>query len=40
MVHTSGAAYPHNLPLLTFDGKHTSLSELKGKVVFVNMWAS
>ncbi|MBW3127119.1 TlpA family protein disulfide reductase [Hymenobacter profundi] len=36
----SSAAYPHNLPLVTLDGKAVNLSELKGKVVFVNLWAS
>ncbi|SHL11483.1 TlpA family protein disulfide reductase [Hymenobacter psychrotolerans] len=40
VVPTGGAAYPHNLPLTTLDGKRTNLSELKGKVVFVNLWAS
>ncbi|MBC6608187.1 TlpA family protein disulfide reductase [Hymenobacter sp. BT188] len=35
-----GAAYPHNLPLVALGGKNVNLSELKGKVVFVNMWAS
>ncbi|GAB2798356.1 thiol-disulfide isomerase/thioredoxin [Hymenobacter luteus] len=40
IVPTGGAAYPHNLPLLTLDGKHANLSDLKGKVVFVNLWAS
>ena len=34
------AAYPHDLPLRTLDGKTINLSDLKGKVVFVNMWAS
>lgn len=37
---TGGATYPHNLPLVTLDGKAVNLSELKGKVVFVNLWAS
>ena len=37
---TNGSAYPHNLPLTTLDGKAVNLSELKGKVVFVNLWAS
>ena len=37
---TVGAAYPHNLPLTTLDGKPVNLSEMKGKVVFVNLWAS
>ncbi|WP_165963688.1 TlpA family protein disulfide reductase [Hymenobacter radiodurans] len=34
------ATYPHNLPLVTLGGKNINLSELKGKVVFVNLWAS
>lgn len=37
---TGGVAYPHNLPMVTLDGKATNLSDLKGKVVFVNLWAS
>ena len=32
--------YPHNLPLTTLDGKAANLSDLRGKVVFVNLWAS
>ncbi|GAB2470566.1 hypothetical protein GCM10011375_38840 [Hymenobacter qilianensis] len=36
----SASAYPHHLPLVTLDGKPVNLSELKGKVVFVNLWAS
>lgn len=36
----TGGAYPHNLPLVTLDGKAVNLSDLKGKVVFVNLWAS
>ena len=40
VVLTGGAAYPHNLPLVTLDGKAVNLSDLKGKVVFVNLWAS
>ena len=40
VVLTGGAAYPHNLPLVTLDGQAVNLSELKGKVVFVNLWAS
>ncbi len=36
----AAAAYPHNLPLTTLDGKAVNLSDLKGKVVFVNLWAS
>jgi thiol-disulfide isomerase/thioredoxin len=40
VVFTSGVAYPHNLPMVTLDGKAVNLSDLKGKVVFVNLWAS
>src|SRR5687767_11801100 len=40
VVLTGGAAYPHNLPLVTLQGQRVNLSELKGKVVFVNLWAS
>ena len=41
VVATGGpAAYPHDLPLRTLDGKTVNLSDLKGKAVFVNMWAS
>ena len=40
VVLTGGAAYPHNLPLVTLDGKAVNLSDLKGKVEFVNLWAS
>ncbi|GAB2798452.1 thiol-disulfide isomerase/thioredoxin [Hymenobacter luteus] len=40
VVLTSGTAYPHNLPMVTLDGQPVNLSELKGKVVFVNLWAS
>jgi thiol-disulfide isomerase/thioredoxin len=40
VVPTSGRAYPHNVPLLTLAGQPVNLSELKGKVVFVNLWAS
>ncbi len=40
MVPTGGATYPHNLPLVTLDGQAVNLSDLKGKVVFVNLWAS
>ncbi|WP_033426241.1 TlpA family protein disulfide reductase [Hymenobacter aerophilus] len=39
-VPVGGATYPHNLPLLTLDGQHVNLSDLKGKAVFVNLWAS
>ncbi|WP_324679671.1 TlpA disulfide reductase family protein [Hymenobacter sp. GOD-10R] len=37
---TGSPAYPHNLPMVTLDGKPVNLSDLKGKVVFVNLWAS
>ena len=30
----------YNLTLLTLDGKQTSLRDLKGKVIFLNLWAS
>lgn len=40
IVLAGGAAYPHNLPLTTLDGKPVNLSDLKGKIVFVNLWAS
>ena len=40
VVLTAGVAYPHNLPMVTLDGKAVNLSDLKGKVVFVNLWAS
>ncbi|MCB2406995.1 TlpA family protein disulfide reductase [Hymenobacter lucidus] len=40
VVATTNAAYPHSLPLLTLEGKSVNLSALKGKVVFVNLWAS
>ena len=40
VVLTSGSPYPHSLPMVTLDGRAVNLSELKGKVVFVNLWAS
>ncbi|MCC3151578.1 TlpA disulfide reductase family protein [Hymenobacter sp. BT770] len=40
VVPTGGPVYPHNLPMMTPEGKAVSLSDLKGKVVFVNLWAS
>ena len=40
VVLTGSTIYPHNLPLVTLDGKAVNLSDLKGKVVFVNLWAS
>ena len=39
-VLTGPAAYPHSLPLVTLDGRRVNLSDLQGKVVFVNLWAS
>jgi thiol-disulfide isomerase/thioredoxin len=30
----------YNLDLLTLDGKKVSLQELKGKVIFMNLWAT
>ena len=39
-VVLTGGFYPHNLPMVTLDGKAANLSDLKGKVVFVNLWAS
>ena len=32
--------YPHNLTMRTPEGRTVSLSALRGKVVFVNLWAS
>ena len=32
--------YPHNLALLTPEGRAMNLSDLRGKAVFVNLWAS
>ncbi len=40
VVLTGGATYSQNLPMVTLDGKAINLSDLKGKVVFVNLWAS
>ncbi|TLM89557.1 TlpA family protein disulfide reductase [Hymenobacter jeollabukensis] len=40
IVATGGAVYPHNVPLLTLDGQAANLSQFRGKVVFVNLWAS
>jgi thiol-disulfide isomerase/thioredoxin len=34
------ASYPNNLALVTLEGKSVHLSDLRGKVVFVNLWAS
>ena len=39
-VLTGSVAYPHNLPMVTLDGQAVNLSDLKGKAVFVNLWAS
>lgn len=36
----SSANYPHQLTLNTLDGKPVELSTLKGKVVFLNQWAT
>ncbi|HKJ44729.1 MAG TPA: TlpA disulfide reductase family protein [Balneolales bacterium] len=30
----------YNLPLITFDGQKANLSQFKGKVIFINFWAS
>ena len=40
VVLTGGAAYPHDLPLVTPDGRPVNLSDFRGKAVFVNLWAS
>lgn len=40
VVLTRSPAYPHNLRMVTLDGKAVNLSDLQGKVVFVNLWAS
>jgi len=40
VVTTGASTYPHNLPLLGLDGQQVNMSTLKGKVVFVNLWAS
>src|SRR5690349_4630118 len=40
VISTGSGIYPHNLPLVTLDGKSVQISDLKGKVVFVNLWAS
>lgn len=37
---TGSRAYPHRLPLVSLDGQPVNLSDLQGKVVFVNLWAS
>ncbi|PJJ59753.1 TlpA family protein disulfide reductase [Hymenobacter chitinivorans] len=39
-VVATSSAYPHNLTLLDMQGREVSLSTLRGKVVFVNLWAS
>ena len=36
----AGGPYQHDLTMLTPDGRPVSLSELRGKAVFVNLWAS
>ncbi len=33
-------SYPHQLALTTLDGQPVQLSDLKGKVVFLNQWAT
>ena len=40
VVLAPGSTYPYNLPLVTLDGRAVNLSDLRGKVVFVNLWAS
>lgn len=40
VVLTGGDTYPHNLPLVTLDSKKLKTSKLKGKSLFVNLWAS
>ncbi len=40
VVLPTDTTYPHNLPLVTLAGQAINLSDLKGKVVFVNLWAS
>ncbi|WP_460504079.1 TlpA family protein disulfide reductase, partial [Hymenobacter agri] len=37
---SSGGPYPHNLTMLTAEGRPVNLSDLRGKAVFVNLWAS
>jgi thiol-disulfide isomerase/thioredoxin len=37
---SAGGPYGHNLALVTPEGRPVSLSELRGKAVFVNLWAS
>ncbi|MBX0291637.1 TlpA family protein disulfide reductase [Hymenobacter sp. HSC-4F20] len=39
-VQATRTSYPHNLSLLTLDGKPANLRDLQGKVVLVNLWAS
>lgn len=36
----SARTYPINLPLTTIDGRPANLSQFRGKVVLVNLWAS
>ncbi|UOQ78908.1 TlpA family protein disulfide reductase [Hymenobacter sp. 5516J-16] len=36
----TAGTYPHNVPLLTLDGKPANLRDLQGKVLLVNLWAS
>lgn len=35
-----GRQADYNMPLLTIDGERTSLSEFKGKTIFMNLWAT
>ncbi|MDQ2794043.1 MAG: TlpA family protein disulfide reductase [Bacteroidota bacterium] len=37
---SGGGPYQHDLALTTPDGRPVSLSDLRGKAVFVNLWAS
>ncbi|QHT70194.1 TlpA family protein disulfide reductase [Rhodocytophaga rosea] len=36
----SQAEAGHDFPLLTLDGKSANLKEFKGKVIFINLWAT
>ncbi len=37
---TAPAAYPHDMPLYTLDGRPANLRRFAGKVVLLNLWAS
>ncbi|SNR51929.1 TlpA family protein disulfide reductase [Hymenobacter mucosus] len=39
-LQPAAGTYPHNVPLLSLDGKTTNLRDLQGKVVLLNLWAS